>query len=277
MKRSFFFAVLLLVFGCKNEMENNQMEQKLKPVKISEAAIDSLALEKIFFGHMSVGYNILSGIEKIIDSDEQFRNIKVVELSDDVDITEPGIYHAKNGKNSFPETKCDAFKDVLMKNDFGKNLDIAFFKFCYVDIKDNSDVQSIFNKYVATIEEIKTQFPNLQIIHVTVPLRTHVWGIKEKVKRILKADIANVKRNEFNKMLVEKYSGKEPIFDLAKVESTLPDGNRSSFKDNGETIYMLSEKYTYDGGHLNDLGSFLAGQELLRILADAATTTTTEN
>ncbi len=276
MKRSIFFAVLLLVFGCKNEMENNQMEQNLKSVKISEAAIDSLASKKIFFGHMSVGYNILSGIEKIIDSNEQFRNIKVVELSDDVDITEPGIYHAKNGKNSFPDTKCDAFKNILMKDNFGKKLDIAFFKFCYVDIRDNSDVQNIFNKYVATIEEIKIEFPDLQIIHVTVPLRTHVWGIKEKVKRILKADIANVKRNEFNKMMVKKYSEKEPIFDLAKIESTLPDGSRSSFKHKGETIYTLSEKYTYDGGHLNELGSFLAGQELLQILADVSTKTTFE-
>lgn len=277
MKRSIFFTVLLLVFGCKNEMENSRMDQNLKSIKISEDAIDSLASKKIFFGHMSVGYNILSGVEKLINSDEQFNEIKIVELSEKFEITEPGLYHAKNGKNSFPETKCDAFKNRLIKDDFGKSLDIAFFKFCYVDLKDNSDVQSVFNKYVATIDEIKSQFPNLKIIHVTVPLRTHVWGIKEKIKRIIKSDIANVKRNEFNKMLVEKYDGKDPIFDLAKVESTLPDGSRSSFKHKGESIYILSEKYTYDGGHLNDSGSLLAGQELLQILADVSTQMATEN
>jgi hypothetical protein len=34
-------------------------------------------------------------------------------------------------------------------------------------------------------------------------------------------------------MLLSTYAGKEPIFDLAKVESTYPDGNRSSITSNG--------------------------------------------
>ena len=252
------------------------MEQDLKSTQISKEAIDSLASKRIFFGHMSVGYNILNGVEKIVGTDGKFSTLKIIELSENNRISGPGIYHAKNGKNSYPDTKCEAFKNILLKNDFGKNLDIAFFKFCYVDIKDNSNVQSIFDNYAATIEEIKRELPELQIIHVTIPLRTHVWGIKQKIKRILKADIANINRYKFNQLLIAKYSESEAIYDLARIESTLPDGSRSSFKHKGDVYYSLFDKYTYDGGHLNELGSFLAGQELLRILADVSTKTTSE-
>jgi len=268
MKTGLVLILLMVALTCTNEMEKDEMNQSVASTQMSDSAIAALTSKRIYFGHMSVGYNVMKGVENVIHSDARLADIRVTELAENDTISAPGFYHGKNGKNSFPDTKCDAFKNRLMKNDFGKNLDIAFFKFCYVDFKGNSDVQKIFNHYVATVEDVKSALPHLKIIHVTVPLKSHGWGIKEKVKGIFQTDASNIKRNEFNTMLLEKYSGHEPVFDLAGIESTREDGSRSSFKHNGNVYYSLNNRFTYDGGHLNSEGSILAGKALLQLLSE---------
>jgi hypothetical protein len=68
-------------------------------------------------------------------------------------------------------------------------------------------------------------------------------------------------------MLRKEYTGKEPIFDLAALESTNPDGTRLSFTQNGKTAYALVPTYTTDGGHLNEQGRKLVAEQLLIFLA----------
>jgi hypothetical protein len=81
-------------------------------------------------------------------------------------------------------------------------------------------------------------------------------------------DVANIKRNEFNRLIVNKYEGRESIYDLAKIESTLADGSRASFKSGGRVFFSLAKEYTDDGGHLNDIGKFRAAKELLNVLCN---------
>jgi len=68
-------------------------------------------------------------------------------------------------------------------------------------------------------------------------------------------------------MLRKEYEGKEPLFDIAKFESTLPDGSRTSFSENGKIYYCLASNYTTDGGHLNDLGKKVVAEQLLLFLS----------
>ena len=68
-------------------------------------------------------------------------------------------------------------------------------------------------------------------------------------------------------MLRKEYHGKEYIFDLAEVESTFPDGKRQVHEKAGKTFYTLIGDYTYNSGHLNELGRKLAAQRLLLLLA----------
>jgi hypothetical protein len=46
----------------------------------------------------------------------------------------------------------------------------------------------------------------------------------------------------------------EALFDIAEVESTLPQGKRNFFMHGGDTIDTLTQAYTTDGGHLNESG-----------------------
>jgi hypothetical protein len=139
-----------------------------------------------------------------------------------------------------------------------------------VDIDRDNDINKFFDYYVQTIDQIKQEFPALKIIHVAIPLAAHSWGFKRFVKNIVFGDIENFKRNLFNEMLKKEFQNKDVIFDLATIESTLPDGTRSSFIYKDKICFSLARQYTNDGGHLNEIGRFYAAKELLTILAQAS-------
>jgi len=264
---SFFIVLTMPLWGCEEKMGANVISVETDMKIIQDEAIEAFTGKKIFFGHMSVGYNIINGIEDIKTASKRFSKIRIEELVRSELANEPGIYHAKVGENGFPEKKCDAFKKRLMEDSFGSRVGIAFFKFCYVDFKESSDVKEIFSYYTKTADYLKKEFPQLQILHVTTPLTVHAPGLKGFVKSLLKDDIANIKRNEFNSLLIDKYKNIDPIYDLAKAESTLPDGERVTFRHKGSEYFSLAGQYTDDGGHLNKLGRYCAARELLITLS----------
>jgi hypothetical protein len=262
--------VLVTLFGGERFAMGQSKDQGGKVDKISDEMLDRLAGKRILFGHKSVGYNILEGVEEIKGKDPRFKRLAVVEIKpgDPVTFEKPGIYHQQNGKNGFPKEKCDGFKWLLTENGVGGKVDIAFFKFCYVDFTPESNVAEIFNYYVETIESLKKAFPKLTIAHVTVPLVAHRWGFRSIIRNLTEGDPANVKRNEFNRMLIAKYGGRDVIYDLAAIESTYPDGKRESFKEGGKEYSSLIRDYTGDGGHLNAQGRYFAATEFVKVLAD---------
>jgi hypothetical protein len=121
------------------------------------------------------------------------------------------------------------------------------------------------------VAELQARNPGTRFVHVTAPLSTVQSGPKAWAKRLLgKAPyglVENARREEFNALLREAYSGKEPVFDLARVESTLPDGTRTTVSWQARTLPVLADPYTDDGGHLNEQGRLRAARELLSVLA----------
>lgn len=266
----YILIVFMLLGGCR-EMSAVKPIQMDKELSIIESrGIDALKNTKIFFGHASVGYNIIDGLENIRTSNDRFAEIMIRELKSGDGINTQGIYHSVNGENGFPKTKIDGFRNFLREGGNGNRLDIAFFKFCYVDFDRNSDIKEIFDYYSKSIDEVKKEFPNLKIMHVSTPLYAHAWGLKGFVKSFVSEDTANIKRNEFNRLLVNKYKDLDPIYDLAIIESTLQDNTRVSFERKGEIFFSLAKQYTDDGGHLNEFGKFYAAKELLNVLCDIA-------
>ncbi len=59
-----------------------------------------------------------------------------------------------------------------------------------------------------------------------------------------------------------------PFFDIAKIESTFPDGTRSTFTKDGKTYYSMVPEYTHDGGHLNEMGRKKVAKQFLLLLAN---------
>jgi len=177
------------------------------------------------------------------------------------------------GRNGEPETKCAAFRQALESFE-DNSIDIALMKFCYVDFNGDTDIDRLFACYKETVTEIRSKYPRVKVIPATVPLTVHPASWKRVAKMLLgRADngASNSKRSEFNERMRSYYAG-QPVYDLAQVESTYPDGSRSSFVYGDQTAYSLISRYTADGGHLNEVGRRLAARELIRTLARTAMT-----
>jgi len=237
---------------------------------VPEDAWTRLASEKIYFGHQSVGYDIVNGIEDLARLDPRVR-LRVVETKDLGSFDGPVFAHSKNGENKKPLVKIESFEQA-MDTGLGDRVDLAFFKFCYVDFAADTDVNAVFADYKAAMARLRERFPRTRWVHLTVPLTVVESGPKALAKRVLRRRLAGVAENEvrsrFNDLLRAEYAGREPLFDLATVESTFADGTTASFDAGGARLPRLIASYSYDGRHLNEQGRRWVAAHLLRYLAE---------
>ena len=88
------------------------------------------------------------------------------------------------------------------------------------------------------------------------------------IKNLFKTDLANIKRNQFNTLLRNANFIHNNYYDLAEIESTLPNNKRVSFTYENREYHSLASIYTSDGGHLNEPGRLKTAFYLLKKLVD---------
>ena len=255
-------SLITLSTGCGNKY-GDTMEQEAD-IQQTMAADSKLSLTEditLFFGHQSVGENIVTGLTELIASGASER----FTITDTKQPAGPGFFHSKIGENRDPLKKMDEFKQIILA-DGGANINIAFMKLCYVDITADTDIESLFTSYTEMVSELEQSYPQIRVIHLTVPLRTFETGMKGLAKRILGKDKSipdNSARNHYNRLIVNQFGSDKALFDLAALESTNPDGTREYRTRKGEKIYGLSPDLSNDGGHLNEKGRKLIASSLL--------------
>ena len=230
--------------------------------------LERVAQQKIFFGHQSVGVNLLDGIKQLAN----FTGVplRIVEVAD-AKFVEPGmIGQTFIAENGYPLKKLKNFETAMGQNKTG--VDIALMKFCFIDFTADTDAKMLFSNYQATIQTLKLKNPNTHFVHVTAPLTIVEGGLMAKFKYFLGiaplyGTYENLRRDEYNILVRQTYKGHEPLFDLARVESTKEDGSLEKVSWKGKDIPVLIPAYSDDGGHLNDIGKNLASRELIRVLA----------
>lgn len=262
-------AVTVFLLGKGPAMHTEEQARLASLGDVSAAQWDRLAAARVFFGHQSVGNNILAGIWDVTATSPKVR-LRVVETTQPEALAEPGLAHCGIGRNRDPLSKIDAFVR-LMDGGMGSRVDVAFFKLCYVDLDVHSDVQAIFRAYRDAMAGLRARHPKVLFVHLTVPVTSLESGIRAWAKRALGRPIDgqddNIQRNRFNELLRREYAGKEPLFDLAKLEATTPDGRRTLLEKDGKAFYALLETHTDDGGHLNGSGRLMIAEQLLAFLA----------
>lgn len=269
-------AFAVTACGRQNSNVNEQeFEIDMEPVVQDLRALSNA---RILLGHQSVGRNILTGLASL--ADEADVPLRIVEVTGAPSDAAPGVFHSNIGKNGDPDSKCEMFGQLL--TGFGRpEYDIAMMKFCYVDLGRDTplEVEAMIDRYARLVDTIRTERPDVQLVHVTMPLRSDPPGKKTMLKRFLgmslPGDDDNVLRNAFNDALRTRYAN-EPLFDLAVLESTLPDGSRTSFEHEGESVYTLADRYTNDGGHLNEQAQRLAAIAFVRALVETLETSAPE-
>lgn len=268
--RVFPLILLLFISGCKKGEMNLLGSYYDRLDSISQQDWDSLAQKKIYFGHRSVGQNIIAGLNDVLIKYPAIK-LDIRETTDPESFRQPVFAHSGLGQNKLPESKINAFRDV-MENGVGQNTDIAFLKFCFVDIDHTTDLQATFNSYVKTVERLEARFPETKIITFTVPLVSQPVGLIIRLKKILGRlpwyETDHVQRNIFNDMLRARF--KDSLFDLAAIESRISDTKKASISKDGRRYDILRQDFTDDGGHLNSLGRQIVAIELLCYLATIA-------
>jgi len=229
----------------------------------------TLAGARIYFGHHSVGDNMLNGLQRIA-GDEGVADIRIEALATGVELPETFLAHSRVGANGDPRSKLQDFARILRGGALTR-LDLAFMKFCYVDFDPSSDVAAIYDRYCLQLKELEAEFPDVRFLHATVPLKVRRLDAKSRIKLLLRRpmweDDSNARRHEFNELLRESFD-EGRIVDIARAESTASDGSESTFARNGRLYACMRPDLSCDGGHLNELGERRVGSEMVSKLAD---------
>ena len=108
MIRHILYALIaLLILSCgenRNSGDSIMSEDLIGNLK-------SLQDAKIYFGHQSVGYNILSGLESL--AKKSSIDINILEWNENKKLPQSYFLHSQVGKNTKPETKCNDFIKFL--------------------------------------------------------------------------------------------------------------------------------------------------------------------
>lgn len=227
-----------------------------------------IANKKIYFGHQSVGANMIDGIIKLMEKSSG-TTLHFERIHPATDFSNPSFFHSLIGSNEQPESKISDF-EAMINLRFHGNVDIAFMKFCYLDVDPDTDVNKLFDKYQKIIDNLQKKYPNITFVHVTIPLKSLQSGPKSWVKRMLGRPVVgyedNANREKYNSKMRDVYKDAH-LFDLAAIESTYLSGEKAMVEVNGKMVPYLVSDFTDDGGHLNELGQQVIATQLVKLLA----------
>lgn len=165
------------------------------------ADLERLARERIYFGHQSVGANLLQGVADL--AAEERVPVRIVQVDRASDVPPASFGHTFVPRNGAPLEKLKNFRTALGS----APVDVALLKFCYVDIEPDTDVEALFAAYRQTIADLRRSHPGTVFVHVTLPLTGEPAGWKALAKRLLGRPPAgmaqNVRREEYNRRLRE--------------------------------------------------------------------------
>jgi hypothetical protein len=258
-------TALIALAGCGGEPPALAGEPSGGPTMAElQADVALLRDAHVYFNHASVGDNILEGLGRL-DGGLPVRRGDGPEAGA---LEGTGILHTRLGSNGQPLSKLEGFAEMLGR--LPRPPDVAIMKFCYADILTGDGLDDLFTRYQKTYAELQARYPTTRFLHVTVPLASRPeWSLKGSLKALLGREGVhpNEPREVWNERIRRTY-GPDLVFDLAKVESTRPDGRREQFEQGDRWVPALLSSYTTDGGHLNALGQDVVARAFAHRIAE---------
>lgn len=217
--------------------------------------LDNLHHQRVFFGHQSVGENIIYGLRTLYaDDGQQPPTILAISGADELNsMTGSYLAHSRIGQNGDPESKIAHFEQ-LIRSGVGAKTDAALMKLCYVDFRRTTDPQKLYGLYRATLTGLERDFPDVSFIYTTVPLVS---------SDSYSSSYVNSLRTQFNSLLRAEAKDKT-ILDIAALESTNEGGSTFTGDLYGFAYEAMRPEYTTDGGHLNITGAQRVARALVK-------------
>ncbi len=213
------------------------------PPATTAEQLAALKAHGIYFGHQSVGQNIMAGVDDLL------ADVPAADCPGRGGIGDAGTGTWADGavdSNGDPLGKLADFASQ-MEGLCGK-VDLAFMKFCWADTGyiDDHGAQALLDAYVSTMQAVHGACPSATLVHLTMPLMTSDNGSREAYNALLRA----------------RYGA--AVFDVAREESTRPDGSRAV---DGDGVPVLFADYASDSGHLDRQGRDQVAAKLIAFLA----------
>lgn len=155
------------------------------PGVLSAADLTRIAGLKIFFGHQSVGGNILQGIPEIYSA---MGATGINQTGDSTSGTGGFFADSLVGENGDPAGKDDSFA-AKIRSGIGSQVQVALYKYCYVDMVEGSNPQTMFDHYKANLARLESAYPNVKFLYATIPLTTNepsVNALREQYNRLIR-------------------------------------------------------------------------------------------
>lgn len=228
---------------------------------VTPAQWEALGKRRIFFGHMSVGGNMADGIGSLLREPGSLP-VRLIRTSEPDTIAGGAIFHNFVGENGDPAGKTADFTRIVEARG-GQPIEVGMQKFCYADFPRDTNPDSVFAAYAQGIEALRRERPDLLIVHFTAPLTEEKFSVKDLARKLLGRQTAGeqlAKVRRYNELLRARYTGVDPVFDLAAAE----------FGSVGapDSVQSLNPVYaTPDGGHLNEVGQRVIAAQFLVFLA----------
>lgn len=235
----------------------------------TESQLEQSANLRVFFGHQSVGANLLDAVPAVYASTGL--SAPEIFVSEKPQVSSGGyLQHTFIGRNGDPLGKIAEF-DRIMRGGVANEVDAAALKLCYADFHSGDDTKTVFDAYRSTLAALQRDYPDVTFVYMTTPLTTE-QGIKSWVKGRLGLNAPhgpehNVAREDFNAMIRAEFADTGRLFDVAAIQSTAPDGSRQVRNYSGTDYYAMEEELSKDAGHLNSAGSAIAASAFLHTLA----------
>lgn len=256
-------VALTLSGGCSttkaHSSEGNEMPTD-SAVLPTSSEWDATAARSIFFGHQSVGENIIDGLKQVA-AVEGWKPLRIEEIGTTAPAG-PGLFHTKIGQNGDPSSKVKAFRQSL-EGGVGDRVDIALMKFCFWDIRANTDADAVFKEYRDTMADLQRRYPKVTFVYATVPLVVMDADWRAQVRRLFRMtvpmDADNLVRDALSRKIRAEYGARGPLFDIAALEEA-----------GAAPVPYLADDLSSDGAHLNTAGRRRLAAGFVKTLSAAA-------
>jgi hypothetical protein len=227
-----------------------------------------IAGRTVYFGHQSVGSGVVAGVEEV--TQKHSLALRLVQTREPAAVSGPAFVHFLAGQNRDYASKNAAVLRLLESRTRAQS-PVLVLKYCYEDISASADPGTMFGAYRDTVDMIQSAHPDVAVVHATIPLTTVEGVLRSGAKQFFGRQTrrgAAIARQRYNELVRAEFQANEPIFDLARVEATQPDGASAGFAYGGRMIETLAPQNTYDGEHLNPRSQRIAAEALLDVLSD---------